>query len=112
MKPFPLLLAASVGLFGILAAQQSLAGEFSDHGGPATATLPDEVDEGTTASHEGDKGDHKGDHKGEGAGAGSHEGDQGDGDHDGDHESGDHEGDGHDGGGDGGSGGDGGGRGG
>ncbi|RVC42153.1 hypothetical protein EN779_35190, partial [Mesorhizobium sp. M4B.F.Ca.ET.088.02.2.1] len=92
MKPIPLLLAASVGLFGILAAQQSLAGEFSDHGGPVTATLPDEVDEGTTASHEGDKGDHQG----EGAGAGSHEGDQGDGDHDGDHESGDHEGDGHD----------------
>ncbi|RVD31307.1 hypothetical protein EN742_34210, partial [Mesorhizobium sp. M4A.F.Ca.ET.020.02.1.1] len=68
MKAVPLLLAASVSLFGSLATQQCLAGEFSDHGGEVAATLPDDDDQGATAGDErdhdvaeNDEGDHEGD---------------------------------------------------
>ncbi|MDX8482746.1 hypothetical protein RFN28_30435 [Mesorhizobium sp. VK24D] len=108
MKKVPLLLATSIGLFGLLAMSHSQATEFSDHGSQATATLPDDdsqeasggqaSDDSVAENH--DSSDEADD---ETADAGSHQGDQGDeADDDADHQSGDHEGDsgGHDSGGD------------
>ncbi|TIO51276.1 MAG: hypothetical protein E5X80_09380 [Mesorhizobium sp.] len=83
MKKVPLLVATSIGLFGLLAMSQSQATEFSDHGSQATATVPDDDIQEASAGQGNDDSvvendDSSDETDDQTADAGSHQGDEAD----------------------------------